>query len=138
MIRYLDTSAFLKLIVEEEHSAATRAAVRTGAPWSSVLLEVEAHRAGRRLGIEAADVDRALEAVTIVALADETMALARKLGPDSLRTLDALHLATAIELGDDLSDIVTFDRRMAAGAAAAGMVVVGPGVSDRWWEPPTV
>lgn len=49
------------------------------------------------------------------------------LEPQILRTLDALHLASALELGDDLSGLITYDTRMAGAAAALGLAVVAPG-----------
>ncbi|MEO5899384.1 MAG: PIN domain-containing protein, partial [Ilumatobacteraceae bacterium] len=103
---YLDTSAFLKLVVDEEHSVALRAGLDGTNMWSSGLLDVEAHRAARRLGVDAATIVAFLDAVTLVAPAATTLAAARHVGPDTMRTLDALHLAAALELGDDLDAVV--------------------------------
>lgn len=135
-VAYLDTSAFLKLVVEEEHSAALRAEVATRDPWSSLLLDTEAHRAARRLGLDAAAVEEALRSVTLVTPALTTYASARGVGPDSLRTLDALHLAAALELGADLQAVLTYDRRLAQGCAAHGVEVQAPGLPAGWWSDP--
>jgi uncharacterized protein len=132
-VLYLDTSAFLKLLVAEKHSAATRRHLRGADLWSSVLLDVEAHRAGRRLGVSAAVVDDHLEAVTLVALSDSTIRTGRFIGSDGLRTLDALHLAAATELEADLEAVVTFDRRLAGACAAEQITVVTPGLPKQWW-----
>lgn len=131
---YLDTSAFLKLLVDEEHSADLRAALPEQAVWSSMLLDVEAHRAARRLGLDVRAVRRALEFVTLVTVAEGTLASARTVGSDELRTLDALHLAAALELGDDLNGLVTYDRRLASAASAARVDVLTPGRSGEWWR----
>ena len=133
-MHYLDTSAFLKLVVEEEHSRALRRAIGARECWSSTLLAVEAHRAGIRLGLPHDAVESRLAAVTFIVPSETTFDTARTIGPDHLRTLDALHLATATELGSDLDAIVTYDRRLASGAETLGLSVVAPGLADRWWS----
>jgi predicted nucleic acid-binding protein len=125
-VYYLDTSAFLKLVVVEKESKALRAALAGAGLWSSTLLDVESHRAARRLAVEPTAVVAALEAVALVSPSDTTFASARDLGPDSLRTLDALHLATAVELGRDLHAVVTYDARLALGCTAVGLAVLQP------------
>ncbi len=134
---YLDTSAFLKLLVDEEHSSNLRAALAHATVWSSALLDVEAHRAARRLGLPADVVAEYLEAVTLIVLGDHTIASAREVRSDSLRTLDALHLASAMELGADLDAVVTYDRRLAQGCTAEGCKVFAPGRRDGWWSATT-
>ena len=78
---YLDTSAFLKLLVDEEHSSDLRAALAEDNVWSSSLLDVEAHRAGRRLGLPADVVTDHLDAVTIFMPGERTLAAAREHRP---------------------------------------------------------
>ena len=131
---YLDTSAFLKLLVEEEHSTELRDALEGATLWSSSLLDVEAHRAAQRLGISANVVADHLDAVTLVELAPQTLVRARDVGLESLRTLDALHLAAALELVPDLEAVVTYDRRLAAGCEAEGCAVRAPGRPADWWR----
>jgi predicted nucleic acid-binding protein len=126
-VLYLDTSAFLKLLVREKGSAAVRATVANANLWSSTLLDVEAHRAARRLGVPTEAVTDALDAVALLVPNETTFARAREVGPDTLRTLDALHLAAALELGDELDAIVTYDARLADGCEAMGIAVVSPG-----------
>jgi uncharacterized protein len=124
---YLDTSAFLKLVVFEPESVAMRPWMASSGPcWSSQLLRAEAMRAARRLGVDTAMVNQALDVVSLVTPAPSTFLLAGRLEPPQLRTLDALHLAAALELGDDLDGLVTFDTRMIEGAQAAGIAVVTP------------
>jgi uncharacterized protein len=131
---YLDTSAFLKLLVAEDHSVALASFASGVDLWSSTLLGVEAHRAALRLEIDVEAVDVMLEAVSLVAPGDATFVAARRVGPPSLRTLDALHLAAALELGEDLEGLVAYDKRLAAGADLAGLLVVSPGQPPGWWS----
>jgi len=56
----------------------------------------------------------------------EIFVVAGDLEPDALRSLDALHLATSLHVGDDCSSIVTYDERLAAAATAAGLAVLTP------------
>jgi predicted nucleic acid-binding protein len=123
---YVDTSAFLKVVVAERESKALRAAIADAALWSSASLDLEAHRAARRLGVPRQAIVTALEAIALVAPNDGTFAAARDLGPDELRPLDALHLAAALELGDELDAVVTYDDRLAAGCADVGLAVLRP------------
>jgi len=127
VVWYLDTSAFLKLIVVEPESMAMRAWFGGHGPvWSSQLLRTEALRAARRLGIDREVVDDALGTVSLVLPAASTFLIAGRLEPPMLRSLDAVHLATAGELGDDLEGLVTYDDRMAQAATAASMTVIAP------------
>lgn len=130
---YLDTSAFLKLLVVEEDSVDLSEALDGRDLWSSSLLEIEAHRAARRLGVDRADVVARLDTVTLVLPSSSTFANARDMGPDLLRTLDAVHLATALELVPDLDAVLTYDRRLAAGSAESGLAVQAPGRPPSWW-----
>lgn len=98
-----------------------------GPHWSSQLLRTEAMRAAARLQLAESTVDGALETVTLVLPAASTFFVAGHLAPPALRSVDALHLATALEMASDLRGIVTYDSRLAAGAAAAGMAVTAPG-----------
>jgi predicted nucleic acid-binding protein len=126
---YLDSSAFVKFVAEEPGASALRAflAREGGVRVSSALLRAEALRAIRHLGPDALAVAReALRRVDLVAVDDRILDAAAVLEPASLRTLDAIHLATALALGDDLGAIATYDKRMAAGAAALGLRTVSP------------
>ena len=131
-IWYLDTSAFLKLLVAEEHSAALRRHVRSLELWSSTLLAVEAHRAAPRLNLNKDVVARALSTITIVVPSETTYSSARTVGVPELRTLDALHLASALEFGVDLAGVLTYDRRLAAGCER--IAVETPGLRPSWWK----
>lgn len=131
---YLDTSAFLKLLVTETCSDELRSTLAGTAVWSSTLLDLEAHRAGRRLGVDRATVSETLEHVSLIFPNETTFATARDIGPDVLRALDALHLAVALELGADLDAVVTYDKRLALGCEALGVAVLAPGLPPTWWS----
>jgi predicted nucleic acid-binding protein len=129
MAVYLDTSAFVKLAVEEPESGALRAFLEAapGPRVSSALLRVEAHRAVRRYGAAPSAVIReGLGSMDLVAISDRILETAATLEPDIVRTLDAIHLASALAIGDDLEVIVTYDQRMAAGARLLGLPAVAP------------
>ncbi len=127
MVWYLDTSAFLKLVALEDESPRLRAWFSSHEGiWSSQLLHTEAMRSAARLGIDAEVVEDALEAVSLVLPSVTTYATAARLQPWTLRSLDALHLATAMEIGDDLEGIVVYDERLSEAARAASLVVVAP------------
>ena len=67
-----------------------------------------------------------LDALTIVTLPTSTFEHAAEVEPDLLRSLDALHLAAALELGDELAGVVTYDERFATAANNYGIDVVAP------------
>jgi uncharacterized protein len=127
-VLYLDTSAFIKTIVREPESQPLRAYLG-GNPRqvSSALLKVEALRAVRDLGARfTAAVRTGLRRMDLIALDDRILEAAGTLDPSILRTLDAVHLASAAELDGDLDAIVTYDRRMISGATILGLPVVTP------------
>lgn len=126
---YVDTSAFLKLAVAEEHSAAMRrwAVAHQDQLFSSDLLVTEARRAARRHSPEADEqVMRLLGTLLLVRLGPSVFERAATLEPMAMRSLDALHLAAAMAAGDDLAGIVTYDERLASAATACGVAVAAP------------
>jgi predicted nucleic acid-binding protein len=127
---YLDSSAIVKLVAAEAESLALFGLVRRYEErLSSVLARVEVHRAVRRAGGSAAQrrrADRVLARVALVRLDEPIIAMASQLRPTDLRSLDAIHLATALSARDDLAGIVTYDERLARAAAAARLQVFQP------------
>ena len=73
--------------------------------------------------------------MTLVLPAESTFRLAARVGPPTLRALDALHLASALELSSDLQGIVTYDDRIIGAAEAASVRVVTP-IGRRPKDPP--
>jgi len=129
MAFYVDTSAFLKLVVTEAHSEALRAWVadQDDHLFSSDLLVTEALRAARRHSTAALrEARRRLDVMTIVRLGPDVFERAADLDPGILRTLDALHLAAAFLAGDELDGIVTYDRRQSEAAALHGVATYAP------------
>lgn len=94
---------------------------------ASDLLRTELLRAARRGAPEEMVQARAvLDSLTLLQPSTAVCERAAILEPDLLRSLDALHLAAALELGDDLEGLVTSDRRLAEGAETLGIPVVAP------------
>lgn len=125
---YLDSSALVKLVVPEPETGALRGALHA---WpervSSVAAEIEMERVARRIGSGA--IRRARSVVARLALVDldkEVRTSAAALRPPELRLLDAIHLATALSLGDDLGALCAYDTRLLDAATAAGVDVLVP------------
>lgn len=127
MVWYLDTSAFLKLVVDEEDSSAMRAwhSANNGL-WSSQLLCTEALRAAQRLRVDVRSIEEALDTVSLVLPSVATYASAGRMQPTGLRSHDALHLAVALEIGSDLEGMVVYGQRLTDAACAASIEVVSP------------
>ena len=126
---YLDSSAFVKLVVTDEESVAVRAFLSAydARRVSSALLRTEALRAVRHLGPDAlATVREGLRRVDLIGIDDRILDAAGSLEPQVLRTLDAIHLATALAVGDDLDAIVTYDEQMIEAARLIGLSTVSP------------
>ena len=95
---------------------------------ASAVIEVEVVRAVRRAAPElVALAQRVVSQVTVVEPTGAIRARAALLEPMTLRSLDALHLATALEVREELDGIVTYDGRMSAAAEALGFSVLAPG-----------
>jgi len=126
---YLDTSAVVKLVVSEAETAALRAwlAGADREPVSCDLARTELLRAVRRAAPDRVVQARAaLDSITLMTVTTATFEEAGRLDPTLLRSLDAVHLAAALSLGDDLEGIVTYDDRLAEAAQANGVPVVSP------------
>jgi predicted nucleic acid-binding protein len=126
---YLDSSAIVKLAVREPESAALRRYLQRRRPLvSSALARTEVLRALLPAGDEAVARGRSvLQRVDLVRLNDHVLNAAGVLQPSALRSLGAIHLATAQQLGRQLTALVTYDDRMAAAAKQRGYRVVRPG-----------
>jgi predicted nucleic acid-binding protein len=124
---YLDSSALVKLAVREPESVALRQYIRRRRPLiSSALARTEVARALLSLGPQAIQHgDNVLARVDLVRVNDRILNAAAML-PVDLRSLDAIHLATAQHLGADLARIVTYDDRMENAAENLGLTVARP------------
>ena len=127
---YLDTSAFLKTVIAEPESDALGRYLRTfGSPLfvSSALLAVEARRSIlRTVPAELPRVDLELLDVIQIELTGVVLETAGRLPDPMLRTLDAVHVATALLIREDLDVVVSYDQRMLAAAEAHGLPAAAP------------
>lgn len=125
---YLDSSAVVKLVIAEPESSALRAHLRRRRPLvSSALARTEVLRALLPSGAAALsrgrDVFRRLD---LVRINDRILDAAGILEPAQMRSLDAIHVATAHLLGEDLGQVVTYDDRMADAARQLGLKTASP------------
>jgi uncharacterized protein len=137
---YFDSSALVKLAIDERESSNLHSALDQ---WSDVVTslvsQIELSRALYRATVASAQRgdprqweqlrDRArmvLSRVTLLALDQQVVGLAEAIQPFSLRSLDAIHLATALSLGQ-LEGLVTYDARLAEAATVNGLKVISPG-----------
>jgi predicted nucleic acid-binding protein len=127
-LTYVDSSAIVKLAVAEPESKALRRYLTRRQPLvCSALARTEVARALMPSGPEAVtrgeDVLRRLQ---LLRVNDRVLSEAGRMQPAELRSLDAIHLASATQLGASVNHIVTYDDRMAGAAKAAGWSVASP------------
>ena len=125
---YLDSSALVKLVITESESSALRRYLRREADRAScALARVEVLRAVRDHGSAAVTrARRLLQRLNLVQIDEELLEAAAALDPRILRSLDAIHLAAAQLFGDELTAVVTYDRRMTAAADLVDLIVAAP------------
>ena len=134
-ILYVDTSALLKLLVREAESAAIERELLT---WSelatSVIAEVELPRAVVRAREERPDavidgsvvLQGVLSSAAIIPLSEGVAVAARKVKPVHVGALDAIHIASALSLGEQLAGVTTYDKRMQDALQPLGISVIAP------------
>lgn len=127
-VTYLDSSAIVKLAVREPESDALRRYLRGRRPRvSSSLARTEVMRALLGKGDSARKAGRRVLAdLDLLRIDNRVLDIAGGLLPFELRSLDAIHLATAQRLGADLARLCTYDNRMRDAAEEFGMAVVAP------------
>lgn len=125
-VSYLDTSAAMKLVIDEAESAAlvaelTHSPRRLAASW---LLHTELHCAAGRNPtiIPAASIAAIADSVALVDLTRGDLLAAGTHAP--LRSNDAIHLATALRIGAD--ELITYDVELSRAAESAGIRVIAP------------
>nr|WP_280226839.1 type II toxin-antitoxin system VapC family toxin [Nocardia cyriacigeorgica] len=127
---YLDTSALVKLVHPEAETDALLRWLeeRPDQPWvASALVEAELVRAVRMA--EPADlihIPAVLARLDMVEIDGIVRANAAAISPATVRSLDAIHLATALELATDLTGLVAYDKRLGEAAEAAGLTWIAP------------
>ena len=127
---YIDTSALVKLLFEEPESLALTdwLILRADVPKvTSDLSTVELLRMCQRIDDGALDdARRLLGGMDFLQIDHALVEQAAAISPRELRSLDAIHLASAISLRPDLTDFVAYDSRLCSAARAAGLLVVSP------------
>ena len=128
MATYLDSSAIVKLAIREPESSALRRYLRRRRPLvSSALARTEVLRALLPVGDEAVARGRSvLQRLDLVRVNDRVLNAAAVLLPPDLRSLDAIHLATAKQLDNELTTLITYDERMVTAAKQLGYRIVQP------------
>ncbi len=128
---YVDTSALLKRVIVEAESPAVRRVLREhhadkALLTASSLAWVEVWRSLRRAGANdvEATAQAALAGIAEFPLTEAVLRRARRVGTDELRSLDAIHLASAIAVGAE--SVLTYDDRLAQAAESAGLSVLAP------------
>lgn len=131
---YLDSSALVRFVLPGPETGALTALL---AAWperiSSSLARVEVLRAARRAGGTPDTLRRArdvLDRVALVRLDDAVLEPASRLEPAGLRSPEAIHLSTALSVGDDLGGLVSYDSRLNEAARASGIPVFSPGAES--------
>ena len=127
---YLDSAAVVKLAHAEPESAALRGWLdeRAETRWiSSVLTEIESFRALARYAPEATSrLPAVLDQIDLIELDHRIRMLARTVTPPTVRSLDAIHLGTALHSRPSLTSFVTYDKRLLDAAQAAGLPIDSP------------
>jgi hypothetical protein len=128
---YLDSSAIMKLVVPERETAALEKELERWPDWlSSELAALECRRTVGRRPENASlreRVQHVLASCTLIRLDTTLMRLAEHVGSPLIRSLDAIHLAAALSIGDYPEAFVTYDDRLAAAARALKLTVLQPG-----------
>jgi hypothetical protein len=96
---------------------------------TSALAVTEVIRAVARSGTRAVRAEAVLDGIALIPIDEGILRAAASLAPRDLRTLDAIHLASALSFGRDLAALVTYDQRLAEAATGAGIDVRSPDAS---------
>jgi predicted nucleic acid-binding protein len=125
---YLDSSAIVKLAVREPESDALLTYLRRRTPWvSSAIARTEVLRALLGGGEAALAAGRGvLSRCDLVRVNDRVLNIAGTMDPPELRSLDAIHLATAERLREEIQELIIYDERMASAARQLGFRVSAP------------
>lgn len=124
----MDSSALAKLLILEPESASLARSLADEVVLTSEIAETELRRVALHTGLDdaLALAERLLARLAIVAATPAIFRAAGEIRPAALRSLDAIHLATALSIADQLDHFVCYDRRLADSAVAAGLNVVAP------------
>lgn len=123
-LTYLDASAIVKLVIDEAETRALRDALRERPRRvSSAIAQVEVGLAAARRepGAPPGRIQTIFAGITLLAVEQSVLEAAAALNSHGLRALDAIHLATARSLGEDLDCLIAYDERLLRAAEAVGL-----------------
>ncbi len=125
---YVDSSALVKLVIPEPESDALRTELaRWESHATSAIARVEVVRACARVDERARPIaEHLIAALDLIAVDDELLEEAARVAPKALRSLDAIHLASAVLVGTALGVVLAYDERLLEAAQAAGLPVAAP------------
>jgi uncharacterized protein len=123
---YIDASAAVKLVLDERESGSLRRELEATPLIASSVLVTELLRAVRRVGGPVGSAVDAIARIHRIQLSDEILLRAGGLDPVALRSLDAIHLASALMVGPHVQAFVTYDRVLGRAARVAGLNVLAP------------
>lgn len=131
---YLDTSALTKLLVAEAETAELRSWLLAQTRQDSYMVTSALSRVELLRAIARQDdpglADRArflLDGLDMLPVTDAVIAAAESIGPAGLRSLDAIHLASAAQIESELTSFVTYDHRLLEGCRDVGFETQSPG-----------
>jgi uncharacterized protein len=126
-VLYLDSSAIVKLVAREpESEALARMIANDPEVVSSALAWTEVVRAARRTRSNIARAEKVVAGIPMIPIDDGILRRAAEIPPVTLRALDAIHIATALSVREDLAGIVTYDARLAEAAAGLDLHTLSP------------
>ena len=126
-VAYVDASALVKLVVDEPESPSMfRWYVESERLATSKIGIIETRRAANRRGHDPVYLESVLRSLVVLEVDDIVAKGASRISPMALRTLDAIHLATAMAMGTEIGAFVTYDDRLAEAARAVGLPVMRP------------
>lgn len=125
---YADTSALVKLVAPESESAAMKAfATSSGTIFTSVIGATELRRAIRRNYPERlVAAEGLLSRVNLIEASKSVLLLAEVIEPATLRTLDAIHLASALSVIEEIDGFAAYDVQLSRAARAVGLTAIAP------------
>jgi predicted nucleic acid-binding protein len=127
-LAYFDASAIVKLTATEPESLDLVDYLSADVQVStSAIADVEVVRTLQRMQFGPSEQDNAMRGFHLIHFDADIRHTATRLTPAALRTLDAIHVATALAIGDSSLEFVTYDNRMADAARECGLRVVQPG-----------
>ena len=125
----IDSSALVKLIVSEQHSKSLRSWV-DGCKQDLFISELARTEVSRAIARVDLNLNKQFNAIIarfgVIRVSTQVLTIAATLSPTTLRTLDAIHLASCVILGDDLTGFVTYDNAQASAASVNSIEVITP------------